>query len=97
MRRIAKLVTMLGAIMAGSSAVAVAAEQIVVRGCARSTPPFCTLIGSGSGTYALISDAPIPTDVGIAVTGTKAGDLGVCFATPLKVVKWTRTGQPCPK
>ena len=83
------------ALLFGIAARADAAEQIVVRGCAHEAPPSCTIISAGGKTYALISDAPIPTNVAVTVTGVKAGDLGICFATPLKVVKWSRTNQPC--
>lgn len=84
------------AFMLGMAARAEAAEQITVSGCAHETPPMCTIISSGGQTYALISDKPIPTNVGITVTGVKAGDLGICFATPLKVVKWSPNKMACP-
>ncbi len=84
-------------LLLGVAAQAHAAQQIVVRGCAHAAPPMCTILNAGGQTYALISDKPIPTNVGITVTGVKAGDLGICFAVPLKVVSWKPNKMACPK
>jgi len=33
----------------------------------------------------------------VTVVGIKTGDVSICFATPLKVVKWSRNRMRCPQ
>jgi hypothetical protein len=71
---------------------------IVLRGCAHYQVPSCTMISSGGHTYSLVgASPPVPLDVGVTVVGTKSGDMGICFAPSIKVVKWTRNKLRCPK
>ncbi len=70
---------------------------IVLRGCAHYQVPACTKISSGGQTYSLVgASPPVPLNVGVTVVGTKSGDIGVCFATSIKVVKWSRNKLRCP-
>ena len=70
---------------------------IVLHGCAHFQVPACTIITSGGQTYSLVgASPPVPLNVGVTVVGTKSGDIGVCFTTSIKVVKWTRNKQRCP-
>lgn len=70
---------------------------IVLRGCAHYQVPACTMISSGGQTYSLVgASPPVPLNVGVTVIGTKSGDIGVCFAASIKVVKWTRNRLRCP-
>ncbi len=71
---------------------------IVLRGCAHYQVPACTIISSGGHTYSLHGASPaVPLNVGVTVVGTKSGDISICFATPIKVVKWTRNRLRCPR
>jgi hypothetical protein len=72
-------------------------NTVIVKGCARPAPPFCTVIGAGPLTYSLHSAAPpVPVNVGVTVVGVKDGDVSPCFATPLRVLKWSRNRLRCP-
>ena len=71
---------------------------ITLMGCARAAPPFCTIMSSGAQTYSLIgASPPVPVNVGVTVVGVKDGDVSPCFATPLKVIKWSRNRLRCPQ
>jgi hypothetical protein len=70
---------------------------IILHGCAHFQVPACTIISSGGQTYNLVgASPPVPLNVGVTVVGTKSGDIGICFATSIKVVKWTRDKLRCP-
>lgn len=73
---------------------------ITLMGCARQVPPgppFCTIMSAGAQTYSLVgASPPVPVNVGVTVIGVKAGDASLCFATPLKVIKWSRNRLRCP-
>jgi len=70
---------------------------ITLSGCAHYQVPACTMLRSGGQTYSLVGASPaVPLNVGVTVTGTKSGDLGICFAPSIKVVKWTRNRLRCP-
>ena len=91
--------TFAAALLLGMAGQAAAKDKLItVKGCAHFAPPACTLIGSGANTYSLSGGSPpVPTGVGVTVVGIKAGDVSICFATPLKVVKWSRNRMRCPQ
>ena len=84
--------------MAGHADAAKSANSfIVLRGCAHYQVPACTIISSGGHTYSLVgASPPVPLNVGVTVVGTKSGDIGICFAPSIKVVKWSRNRMRCP-
>jgi len=62
---------------------------VVVSGCARFAPPFCTAISSRGTTYTLSpTTPPIPRDTGVTVVGRKTGGMSPCFGTWLEVISW---------
>ncbi len=66
-----------------------AKDLVVVSGCARFVPPFCTAVAYRGTTYIVNSANPhIPRDTGVTVIGRKTGDMSPCFGTWLQVISW---------
>jgi hypothetical protein len=85
----AMLATTGGAEAAKKKGKAKAKDTIVVSGCARFAPPFCTSLTSKGTTYMLSpTTPPIPRDTGVTVVGRKTGNVGPCFGTWLEVKSW---------
>ena len=73
-----------------------AKDTLVIVGCSRFLPPFCTSVGYRGTTYIMHSAVPpIPPNTGVAVVGKKTGDVGICFGTQVQVISWKKTRQRC--
>jgi hypothetical protein len=98
MLRLSLALALAASIVAGIAGQANAANSfIVLRGCARWAPPACTIMNQGGQTYSLVgASPPVPLNVGVDVTATKSGEIGICFAASFKVIKWKRNKMRCP-
>jgi hypothetical protein len=83
----------------GVSLVATATAQAaprIFRGCAAWTFPFCFMLTTtDKKTYQLLDAGPaFPPGRRVLVYANKVGDVGLCFAPTLKVVRFKDLG-PC--
>jgi hypothetical protein len=70
-----------------------AKDTLIIGGCARFAPPFCTVVSSRGTTYVLHGAAPpIPPNTNVSVVGKKTGDIGICFGTQVQVISWKSRG-----
>lgn len=75
-----------------------AKNTVTLSGCTHYQVPACTILRAGGQNYSLVGAAkPVPLNVGVTVVGVKTGDLGLCFAPTIKVLKWSRNRLRCPQ
>jgi len=66
-----------------------ATDIVIISGCAKHVPPFCTGIAYRGTTYIVNSAVPhIPLNTGATVIGKKTGGWSPCFGTWLQVISW---------
>ena len=84
------------AMSSGAEAAKRAKDTLVISGCSRFLPPFCSSVSYRGTTYIMHSAVPpIPPNTGVAVVGKKTGDVGICFGTQVQVISWKKTRQRC--
>lgn len=76
-----------------------AADAVVLRGCAdyRPFPPLCLMMKASDGkTYQLLEAGPaFPPGRRVLVYGDKVGDVGICFAPTVRVIRFRVQPGPC--
>jgi hypothetical protein len=74
-------------------------KLVLIKGCAQHSTPFCETISWHGKTYVLNSADPrVPVKTGVTVIGEISGDISLCDAIPVTVVKWQNNHKMlCPQ